>query len=545
MAGLSPAAAPPDRPMEDAARPGFFRRWGVWLSLLAAAAVLTAGAPDGMTAPAHRTLAVAALTAGLWFTGAVPLGAASLCPLVAFPLLGVLDAGAAAEAYINKLVFLYLGGFLLALGLERWDVHERLALHTLRLTGSSPRRVVAGFMLAAAGLSMWISNTAATIMLLPVAVAMLDALGGKKVEGERSKGESGVRGGEADPSAFNLEPSTPSAASSRLTVALLLGLAYAASLGGIATPIGTPTNTAFLAVWEERFGDAGRFGFASWIAAFGPVSLVLLALTWGLLTWNLRPAPGLAAAGREYFSRRLRERGPLSTPERRMLLVFGLAALLWVVPKPLRAAVGSYEAGAAWLATATAGDWGPVIDPDDSTVAVFCALLAFALPAGDGRNSRLLNWQTAERLPWDILLLFGAGLALARAFEETGLSAWVGEQLGTHLAGWPAWAVVGAVCLTMTFLTECTSNVATCSIVLPVLAAVAVRLEMPPELLMLPAAASASCAFMLPVATPPNAIVFGSGRVTMAAMARTGFALNLLGAAAVTALTLIWVTRVL
>lgn len=275
---------------------------------------------------------------------------------------------------------------------------------------------------------------------------------------------------------------------------MLLGLAYGASLGGIATPIGTPTNTAFLAVWEERFGDAGRFGFASWIVAFGPVSLVLLALTWGVLTWNLRPAAGLAAAGREYFRRRLQERGPLTTPERRMLLVFGLAAFLWVVPKPLRAVVGSGAAGAAWLETAAAGGWGPVIAPDDSTIAVFCAVLAFTLPAGDGKNSRLLNWETAERLPWDILLLFGAGLALARAFDETGLSKWVGEELGVRLAGWPAWAVVGAVCLTMTFLTECTSNVATCSIVLPVLGALALKLGLPPELLMLPAAASASCA---------------------------------------------------
>ena len=215
------------------------------------------------------------------------------------------------------------------------------------------------------------------------------------------------------------------------------------------------------------------------------------------------------------------------------------------MPKPLRAAVASTDAGAAWLAGVMTGGWGPLLAPDDSTVAIFCALLAFALPAGDGRNSRLLNWETAERLPWDILLLFGAGLCLARAFDETGLSKWVGEELGARLDGWPAWAVVGAVCLTMTFLTECTSNVATCSIVLPVLAAVAVQLDLPPELLMLPAAASASCAFMLPVATPPNAIVFGSGRVTMAAMARQGFVLNLLGAAAVTGLTLAWVTRVL
>ena len=491
----------------------------MWLSLAAAGLVLAAGPPAGMGGSAHRTLAVVVLTAGLWFTGAVPLGAASLAPLVAFPLLGVLDAAAAADAYINKLVFLYLGGFLLALGLERWDVHERLALHTLRFTGSSPRRVVAGFMLAAAGLSMWISNTAATIMLLPVAVAMLDALKG---DGERDGGKN-----------------------DQLTVALLLGLAYGASLGGVATPIGTPTNTAFLAVWEDRVGDASRFEFASWILGFGPVSVVLLALTWALLTWNLRPAAGVAAAGRDYFSRRLAERGRLSVPERRMLLVFGLAALLWVVPKPLRAAVGSTEAGAAWLERALEGDLAPLLAPDDSTTAVLCAALAFALPAGDGRGSRLLNWHTAERLPWDILLLFGAGLCLAEAFDETGLSRWVGAALGDRLAGWPAWAVVGAVCVTMTFLTEVTSNVATCSIVLPVLAAVAVTLGLPPELLMLPAAASASCAFMLPVATPPNAIVFGSGRVTLATMARTGFVLNLAGAAAVTVLTLTWLRRVL
>ena len=520
MAGVRPPFVPRSAPMEDAARPGFFRTWGVWLSLAAAACVLLADPPAGMTGPAHRTLAVAVLTAGLWFTGAVPLGAASLAPLVAFPLLGVLSAESAADAYVNKLVFLYLGGFLLALGLERWAVHERLALHTLRLTGTSPRRVVAGFMLAAAGLSMWISNTAATIMLLPVAAAMLDALRGG--------------GGKNDGGGNN-----------KLTVALLLGLAYGASLGGIATPIGTPTNAQFLAVWQDLFGDAGRFDFASWMLAFGPVSLTLLFLTWGLLTWNLGAAPGLAAAGRGYFADRLRARGPLSVPERRMLCVFGLAAALWVVPKPLFAVVGDADGGAELIERLSAAGWLDVLKPDDSTTAVFCAALAFALPAGDGRGSRLLNWKTAERLPWDILLLFGAGLALARAFDETGLSEWVGRELGHRLDGWPAWAVVGAVCLTMTFLTECTSNVATCGIVLPVLAAVALELKLPPELLMLPAAASASCAFMLPVATPPNAIVFGSGRVTMGAMARTGFLLNLLGAAAVTGLTLAWVGRVL
>ena len=509
--------------MSDAAepsRPGFFGRWGVWLGLLVFGCVLLSDVPAGMTPGAHKTLAVTAFTAALWFTGAVPLGAASLVPLIAFPLCGVLDAKAAAEAYINHLVFLYLGGFLLALGLERWEVHERLALHTLRFTGTSPRRVVAGFMLAAAGLSMWISNTAATIMLLPVAVAMLDAL---------SKG----KGGEADGDA--------AVRRDRLTVALLLGLAWAASLGGIATPIGTPTNIAFLGVWEETFGDASRFSFPRWMAAFGPVSAALLLAAWGLLTWNLRPAPGTAAAGRAFFRDRLAARGPLSTPEKRMLAVFALAAALWIVPKPLFAVLEEVESPAVgWLNERGLMN---VAQPDDSTVAVACAVLAFMLPAGDGRGSRLLNWETAERLPWDILLLFGAGLALAAAFEQTELSRWIGERLGDAVEGRPAWVLVGAVCLVMTFLTECTSNVATCSIVLPVLAAVAVDLGIEPTLVMLPAAASASCAFMLPVATPPNAIVFGSGRVTMAAMARRGFALNLVGAAVVTGLTLVWVTR--
>ena len=589
---------------------GFFARWGVWLGLFVFAAVLLTDVPAGMTPAGHRTLAVTALTAALWFTGAVPLGAASLVPLVAFPLLGVLDPAAAAKAYMHELVFLYLGGFLLALGLERWGVHERLALHTLRLTGSSPRRVVAGFMLAAAGLSMWISNTAATIMLLPVALAMLDALAkgiepraaggaGTGVEGAGWKGEGDVKGVEGagwkgeggdpeavvsdtssspstphlppatsppspstphlppstsdpSPSTPHLQPVTPPPDLSHLTVALLLGLAWAASLGGIATPIGTPTNLAFLGVWEAEFGDAARFHFPRWIAAFAPVSAVLLLLAWGSLTWNLRAIPGAAAAGRAAFADRLRALGRPRTPEKRMLAVFAAAVLLWVVPGPLFEVLEHADGADARVADATARGWKPILQPADSTIAVGCALLAFALPAGadgsggggeGGRGERLLDWATAERLPWDILLLFGAGLALAEAFASSGLSAWVGERLGEHLDGAPVWAVVGAVCLVMTFLTECTSNVATCTIVLPVLAGVALNLGLEPELLMLPAAASASCAFMLPVATPPNAIVFGSGRVTMAAMARRGFVLNLVGAAAVTALTLVWVRR--
>ena len=520
---MSDAPDPPTH-SQTIDRQRFFGRWGVWLALLTFGTLMLTDVPEGMTPDAHKTVAITALTAVLWFTGAVPLGAASLVPLVAFPLCGVLGVDDASKAYLNKLVFLYLGGFLLALGLERWNVHERLALHTLRMTGSSPRRVVAGFMLAAAGLSMWISNTAATIMLLPVAVAMLDALG---------------KGSEHDPKrAF---------AQRKLTIALLLGLAWAASLGGVATPIGTPTNVAFLGVWEQTFGSEGmaRFGFARWILAFGPVSLVMLVLAWGLLTWNLRPAPGVENVGRSLFADRLRARGPLSTPEKRMLAVFGLAAALWVFPGPIFNLLKATDAGMEWIAALDDRGLTPVVQPDDSTIAILCALLAFALPAGDGRGERLINWETAERLPWDILLLFGAGLALALAFKETELSLWVGERLGDAVRGQPEWVLVGAVCLVMTFLTECTSNVATCSIVLPVLAGVAVEIGVEPSLIMLPAAASASFAFMLPVATPPNAIVFGSGRLTMATMAKRGFLLNLVGAAVITFMTLVWVRHVL
>ena len=276
---------------------------------------------------------------------------------------------------------------------------------------------------------------------------------------------------------------------------------------------------------------------ARWIVAFGPVSAVLLVTAWAVLTWNLRPIPGLSRFGRGFFRDRLAALGPVRTPERRMLAVFALAAVLWVVPRPLVAGLES-----AGLVTP-----GVLPAVDDSTIAVGCALLAFLIPAGaaadpagGGPRPRLLDWGTAERLPWDILLLFGAGLTLAAAFEQTGLSGWIGGRLGEHLHGRPDWQLVLAVCLVMTFLTECTSNVATCTILLPILAGVAATVGVEPSLLMLPAAASASCAFMLPIATPPNAIVFGSGRVTMGRMARTGVVLNLLGAGIIAAGVILW-----
>ena len=544
---MSDAAPPAESPPSPAVR------WGAWAAAAVFAAILLLPKPDGMTEPGRRTLAVTAATGTLWFTGAVSFGAASLLPLVAFPLAGVLDAQEAAKAYMHRLVFLYLGGFLLALGLERWGVHQRLALLTVRVVGVGPRRVVLGMMLAVAGLSMWISNTAASIMMLPIALALLASF--RELSGEggggagretrdqrREKGDAAtdvVETSDHSSLASSLSSLTSPANSptplDRLTPALLLGIAYAASIGGIATPLGTPTNAAFIGIWSELFGadDAGRFSVARWIVAFGPVSAVLLGVAWVVLTWNLRPIPGLSAFGRQFFRDRLAALGPVRTPERRMLAVFGLAAVLWVVPGPLTAVLES--AGVVPPGTLPA--------VDDSTIAVGCALLAFLLPAGvkdDTTRPRLLDWATAERLPWDILLLFGAGLTLAAAFEQTDLSGWIGGRLGAHLTGRPDWQLVLAVCLTVTFLTECTSNVATCTVLLPILAGVATTVGVEPSLLMLPAAASASCAFMLPIATPPNAIVFGSGRVSMARMARTGVVLNLLCVGLVAAGVMWW-----
>ena len=431
--------------------------------------------PAGVTTAAWQVAALAVLMAAWWLTEAVPLAVTALLPLVIMPTLGTMPVTEVAPAYANPLVFLFLGGFLLAGAIERWGLHRRIALHTVRILGTRADRLVLGFMLATASLSMWISNTAAAMMMVAIGMAV-------------------ARPGEGECRGFGS--------------ALMLGIAYGASIGGVATLIGTPPNAILAGVARSELGI--EISFARWMLFGLPLAAVMLASSWWLLTrivFRLARRPlDAACAGLERARASL---GRTSPAEWRVMAVFVLVA-------------------AAWLVRGLAPGLLPET-VDDSVIALAGAVALFAIPAGgDHRDTPLLDWDTAARLPWDILVLFGGGFALARAFSATGLTDSIAATLGS-LAGAPPLAIVAGTALLVIFLTEVTSNTATASLFLPVMAALAVTMELHPLALMVPAAVAASFAFMLPVATPPNAIVFGSRQVTILQMARAGLLLNLLG----------------
>lgn len=481
---------------------GRANRFGFWFGLALFLLVLAFPVPQERVT-AKRTAAVTLLVATWWVTEAIPIPATSLLPLALFPLLGILDIKEVAPAYGKAPVFLFLGGFILALGIERWNLHRRIALLVIRTIGMDPRRMVLGFMTASALLSMWISNTATTLMMLPIALAIVASL--ETLNSDRE-------------------------AIRHLGVALMLGIAYAANIGGLSTLIGTPPNLVLGEQLDLFFeGRAPELSMGRWILTFLPLSVVFLAIAWRFLVRRLKSdgGEGMRAATR-VIEAEWRALGPMTAPERRMLAIFAVTALLWIFRGNL--------------------DLGPVVIPGwtnllakpdyvgDAVVAVFMAGLTFIVPSGDSQSPGrpLMDWPTALGLPWGILLLFGAGFAIAMGFKESGLSQWLGEQLGQLPVASPLLLVL-ATCTLMTFLTELTSNVATATVMLPILASTAVGAGVDPLLLMLPATISASCAFMLPVATPPNAIVFSSGRVAMREMVSSGLFLNLVGILLVTA----------
>lgn len=440
------------------------RASALWLAPLLAAVAWCLARYSGLAAPACWTLAVTLVCALWWVLEPIPIPATSLVPFAVFPLVGVLDHKTVAKAYGHHMILLLLGGFIFSKAMEKTGTHRRLALGMVRLVGGGGgRRLVFGFMLASAVLSMWISNTATTLMLLPIATAVIEASDRKK-----------------------------------LAVPLLLGIAYAASIGGIGTPIGTPPNLIFMQIYE-KFTDKS-ISFSQWMTIGVPVVALMLPLAWFLLTRNLR------------------DEGPVKIPavgawrpaERRVLVVFALTALAWIT----RA-----EPGGGWSVLAPGAG--------DSTVALMAAAVMFVIP--DGTGGRLLDWESARDIPWGLLLLFGGGIAIADGFMASGLSSALGEQL-SGIAGWPRLPLLLVICLVVTFLTECTSNTATTNLLMPVLASAGLAAGLDPAVLMVPAAISASCAFMLPVATAPNAIVFGSGQITIRQMVREGLWLNLVGA---------------
>ncbi len=500
-------------------------RWGQLIGAIAFVAVILLPTPEGMTPSAQRLLAVTALMLTFWLTSAVPIAVTSLIPLSAFPLLGILNYADVSQQYINDSVFLYFGGFVIALGIERWGLHRRIALNIVRAIGTGPRTIVLGFMTASAFLSMWISNTATTLMMLPIALALVSSL--REVQARD--------GAAAEHEALLI----------RLEIALLLAIAYASSIGGMITTVGTPTNITFLRIFEQQFPDAPPISAGLWISSFLCLGVLFVVCAWAAMTWKLPRGIPIRA---EYFRDELARLGSISRGERRILNVFVATALLWVFRKDLDFGFGWSIPGWDWIAQWWLRDGLGLSEKvaatmiNDSTVAMFMCVLLFVIPVDrdERRKTRyLMDWETLNRMPWGILLLFGGGFALAEAFSQTQLSVWIGGGTSALLEGQPLWLVIAGVCLVMTFLTEFTTNVATVSALLPVLAAMSVSLGIDPRLIMIPATISTSCAFMLPIATPPNAIVFSSGKLLPRDMARQGLVLNLIGVVLIT-VTVYW-----
>ena len=449
-----------------------------------------------------------------WLTEAVPIPVTSLLPLVLLPSAGIAKLGAVGASYGNPVIYLFLGGFLLALALEECGLHRRIALTIVAALGDRPRLLVLGFFAASGAISMWISNTATAMLMLPIAMSVL----GEPEHDAATDAGSDAAGGRAPASTWAAPGLGPHA---RLGVATMLAIAYGASIGGMATLVGTAPNLVLVAQLAKIFPKAPTLGFGQWMAFATPFAIAYIAIGWWLLVGPLLriPARGIGP-GTEAVHVELEALGPMRRDERLAAAVFAIVAAAWVFGDDLRL-------GESLTLTGWRGALG-LAEVADGAVAVAGAIVLFVVPSADRAGRALLGWEATRRLPWGLLLLFGGGFALADGFGKSGLSATIGDALGV-LGGQPLWAVLTAVTAGLCALTELTSNTATTTLVLPILAQLGVAIGADPRALMVAATLAASCAFMLPVATPPNAIVFGSGRVTIAQMARVGLWFNVVG----------------
>ena len=455
--------------------------------------LLTLLAPDTEALPtsARHVLAVALLMASWWISEAIPIAATALMPIFLFPLLGVMPGNEVTQSYAHHLIYLFLGGFLIAVTIEKWNLHKRIALHTIRLVGVEPDRIILGFMIATAGLSMWISNTAATMMMITIGLAVLKQLS-KEI---------------ADDPALNIDTRPQHF---QFGIALMLSIAYAASIGGTATLIGTPPNAIMAGIIEEQFSATISFG--KWMLFALPLSVTLLIACWLYLTRfaftsEIKVLPG----GRQAILDELQQLGAMSRQEATVLLVFICVALLWLCR-------GIFNPEAFAYIT-------------DSTIAMAGALILFIIPAGKGEF--LLDWNTANKIPWDILILFGGGFALAKGFIDSGLTGAIAQQVQSLQELNIIWLLLATMTI-VKILTEITSNTATASMFLPVVAALAIAVSIHPYCLMAAVALAASCAFMLPVATPPNAIAYSSRYFTTTQMTNAGIWMNLIALVIIT-----------
>jgi sodium-dependent dicarboxylate transporter 2/3/5 len=487
------------------------RKVGLLLGILLFLVILLIPTGDPVTQKdlspqAKKTAAVAALMAVWWISEAIPIYVTALVPIVLFPLLGVADIRDVTSPYANHFVFLMMGGFFIAMAMQRWRLERRIALHIIRMFGANPRSLILGFMSATAFISMWISNTATTMMMMPIGLGILiQVQEGIKEQDKRYLANFGI--------------------------ALMLGIAYAANVGGIGTLVGTFPNGVFAGYIEENLKEMPRISFATWLKIGLPVTLCFLPIIW-LYLGVVSPVRRFTSGTTEVIEAELKAMGKIKRGEIAVLIIFIMTCLLWIFRKELK------------LGFLTIPGWSSILpDPDsisDATVAVLAALALFLTPVDLKRGEFALNWEWAKRTPWGLLLLFGGGFALGSAFKVSGLSSWIGLRLEGIGAIHPIFYIL-FVSLMVTFLTEVTSNTATTQILLPIMHSVSIGLGIHPFLLMIPTTISASCAFMLPVATPPNAIVFGTGYIAIHQMAKIGLGLNIIGAVLITLLTYLFI----
>lgn len=535
---LPEAKLTPPGKESDSLRP----RIGLWLGPLVFLSILLFMDLDPQNPAATRMVAIVALMAIWWITEAIPLAATALLPIVLFPVMGIMrgrELPAAnridlssvsfngdfsvsdfdiifpnvANQYMDWIILLFMGGFIIAIAVEKWSLHKRIALHILRVIGGQPHRLVLGFMVATGFLSMWLSNTATALMMMPMGMSLIllyEELNEKTI----------AEGGTISDRAPNF------------ALTLLLGIAYSASIGGFATLIGTPPNGVLITQMSQLFPDAPEITFSSWMLFALPMSAVFMVLAWLVLTRLVFPLPATTPfSGKDFIQGEIQKLGPMTVEEKRVGGVFALAAILWMTRK--ERLFGAEVDVFGWshyldqlLLSTGSNPVGYLID--DGTVSIAMALLLFILPAGKQIGGRLLDWEDTKKVPWGILLLFGGGLALAKGFSTSGLSFYIASQLQTVLGDASPLAIVIGTSGVVTGLTEVMSNTATISLAVPIMASMSQAIGVHPLLLLIPSTLAASCAFMLPVSTPPNAIVYGSGRVPIMKMVIAGFWLDVL-----------------
>jgi len=450
------------------------------------------------------TAAIACYMAILWVTESIPIGLTSLLPLILFPALGVMNGKAVSNAYINYVIFLFIGGFFMALAMEKWGLHQRIALKILSWLGGSPIKILIGFMLASAFLSMWMSNTATAMMMLPIIFSVTTAL--EDIHGHEKIG--------------------------KFSIAILLGVAYSCSIGGIATLVGTPPNLSFVRILQIIYPNSPDISFGEWFIFALPISMVMFILILATLYFLFPVGKEISIESKAFFKEKYRALGPTSSEQKRVFLLFLVLVFMWVFRKTLH--IGDFSIPG----------WSGVMPVpkyiNDGSIAIFVATLLFLVPRSKSYSDEgLVTWEIVTKIPWGIVFLFGGGFALAKGFIDSGLSGYIGRQL-VAAGNLSSTGLVFTVATIMTFLTEFTSNTATTEMMLPIVAALCNEIQIHPLFLMIPVTLAASMAFMFPVATPPNAVIFGSGKLNMLDMVKAGFIINILGIITLVLVFTIW-----